>query len=70
MEDSSNDDDDFEVETGIEMQGLISAVGDPRLREPSERNSDPPPDGGRKAWTAGECCMLPVLRLPKCINSV
>jgi hypothetical protein len=65
MEDVRNDGDDFEVEveTVIEMPGLISG-----LRGPMD--SDPPPDGGRTAWMAGECCMLPTLTLLKCINNV
>jgi hypothetical protein len=70
MEEGGNDDFTVEGETETEMQGLISGVGDSRLKESVASDPGPPPDGGRKAWTAGECCILQIFVPLNDTNSV
>jgi hypothetical protein len=58
MQDCNNDTFAEEEENRIEMQGLISGVENSQLKESVARDPSPSPDGGRKAWTAGEHCVL------------
>ncbi|CAO2656558.1 Nn.00g053610.m01.CDS01 [Neocucurbitaria sp. VM-36] len=69
MENNSRDDLTVEGEIGIELEGLISGVGDSTLRELGTYSFVPPPDGGRKAWTAVACGFLVIMNTGGLVGS-